>query len=69
MAAKGNKPKGGGGGWFKPNFWTLAYLDEASGSKSADRPIDKKGCFNTLGCLFLLAMFIFGCFIGCSLFG
>lgn len=25
--------------WFKPNFWTLAYLDEATRPRGKEQPI------------------------------
>lgn len=31
--------------WYKPNFWTLAYLDEASRDKGGSRPVGGCGGF------------------------
>lgn len=44
MAKDGKK-----GGWFKPNFWTLAYLDEATLPHGKERPLTFGGCLAAVG--------------------
>ncbi len=51
--------------WYKPNFWTLAYLDEASRDKGGSRPVS--GCGGFLRAIFdiivFFAVFIFICYL------
>lgn len=35
--------------WFKPNFWTLAYLDEAARSRGKEQPVTFGGCLAAVG--------------------
>lgn len=35
--------------WFKPNFWTLAYLDEAERPRGKERPVTFGGCLAAVG--------------------
>ncbi|PWM32372.1 MAG: hypothetical protein DBX94_05970 [Coriobacteriia bacterium] len=35
--------------WFKPNFWTLAYLDEAARSRGNEQPVTFGGCLAAVG--------------------
>ena len=37
------------GGWLKPNFWTLAYLDEAARSRGNEQPVTFGGCLAAVG--------------------
>lgn len=37
------------GGWFKPNFWTLAYLDEATRPRGKEQPVTFGGCLAAVG--------------------
>lgn len=37
------------GSWFKPNFWTLAYLDEAARSRGNEQPVTFGGCLAAVG--------------------
>lgn len=43
--AKGGKK----GGWFKPNFWTLAYLDEATRPRGKEQLVTFGGCLAAVG--------------------
>lgn len=43
--AKGGKK----GSWFKPNFWTLAYLDEATRPRGKEQPVTFGGCLAAVG--------------------
>lgn len=36
-------------GWFKPNFWTLAYLDEAARLRGNEQPVTFGGCLAAVG--------------------
>ena len=36
------------GSWFKPNFWTLAYLDEATRPRGKEQPVTFGGCLRRL---------------------
>lgn len=44
MAKDGKK-----GGWFKLNFWTLAYLDEATRPRGKEQPLTFGGCLAAVG--------------------
>lgn len=35
--------------WFKPNFWTLAYLDEATRPRGKEQPVTFGGCLAAVG--------------------
>lgn len=35
--------------WFKPNFWTLAYLDEATRPRGKEQPVTFGGCLAAAG--------------------
>lgn len=35
--------------WFKPNFWTLAYLDEAERPRGKEQPVTFGGCLAAVG--------------------
>lgn len=37
------------GSWFKPNFWTFAYLDEATRPRGNEQPVTFGGCFAAVG--------------------
>ena len=37
------------GSWFKPNFWTLAYLDEATRPRGKKQPVTFGGCLAAVG--------------------
>lgn len=37
------------GGWYKPNFWTLAYLDEATRPCGKEQPVTFGGCLAAVG--------------------
>ena len=37
------------GSWFKPNFWTLAYLDEATRPRGKEQPVTFGGCLAAVG--------------------
>lgn len=43
--AKGGKKNS----WFKPNFWTLAYLDETTRPRGKEQPVTFGGCLATVG--------------------
>ena len=51
--------------WYKPNFWTLAYLDEASRDKGGSRPVGGCGGFlhTILDIIIFFAVFIFICYL------
>ncbi|WP_321972554.1 hypothetical protein [Paratractidigestivibacter sp.] len=51
--------------WYKPNFWTLAYLDEASMDKGGSRPVGGCGGFlrAVLDVFVFLAVFLFICWV------
>lgn len=34
---------------FKPNFWTLAYLDEATRPRGKEQPVTFGGCLAAVG--------------------
>ena len=44
MAKDGKK-----GGWFKPNFWTPAYLDEATRPRGKEQLVTFGGCLAAVG--------------------
>lgn len=35
--------------WFKPNFWTLAYLDETTRPRGKEQPVTYGGCLAAVG--------------------
>ena len=35
--------------WFKPNFWTLAYLDEAARPRGKEQPVTFGSCLAAVG--------------------
>lgn len=35
--------------WFKPNFWSLAYLDEAERPRGKEQPVTFGGCLAAVG--------------------
>lgn len=37
------------GSWYKPNFWTLAYLDEATRPRGKEQPVTFGGCLAAVG--------------------
>ncbi|WP_321971957.1 hypothetical protein [Paratractidigestivibacter sp.] len=48
--------------WYKPNFWTLAYLDEATRDKGGSRPVG--GFLRAVLDIFVfLAVFLFICWV------
>ena len=44
MAKDGKK-----GSWFKPNFWTLMYLDGATRPCGKEQPVTFGGCLAAVG--------------------